>query len=64
MTIKNPIVKKVFIDLENYLEFCRDNGKVFNEKALYNKKDPNWQAYEKYQGYLKAVNRQKRKTNA
>jgi len=27
---------------------------VFNEKALYNKQDPNWQAYERYRGWQRS----------
>jgi hypothetical protein len=45
---------KVFNDLDKYRDYCRFEGKVFNEKALYNKKDVNWQAYEKYQNWLRA----------
>ena len=32
-------------------------GKVFNEKALYNKEDPNWQSYQKWQGWMRAKSR-------
>ena len=45
---------KVFNDLDAYRDYCRFEGKVFNEAALYNKEDPNWQAYQKYQGWLRA----------
>jgi hypothetical protein len=45
---------KVFNDLDAYRDYCRFEGKVFNEKALYNKEDLNWQAYQKYQGWLRA----------
>lgn len=48
MAIKNPVVNKIFDDLDAYRDFCRYEGKVFNEAALYNKRDVNWQAYEKY----------------
>lgn len=54
MAIANPTVNKVFNDLDAYRDFCRYEGKVFDEKALYNKEDTNWQAYQKYQGYLRA----------
>lgn len=57
MTIKNPTVNKIFDDLDAYRDYCRFEGKVFDEKALYNKKDLNWQAYEKYQNYLRAKSR-------
>ena len=54
MSIKNPVVAKIFNDLDAYRDYCRFEGKVFNEKALYNKKDANWQAYERYKGWLRA----------
>ena len=40
--------QKVFNDLDEYRDYCRFEGKVFNEKALYNRDDKNWQAYQKY----------------
>lgn len=54
MTITNTTVNKIFDDLDAYRDWCRFEGKVFDEKALYNKKDANWRAYEKYQGWLRA----------
>jgi|TARA_Y100000389_G_C17319510_1_gene442276 hypothetical protein len=54
MAIKNPVVNKVFNDLDAFRDFCRFEGKVFNEKALYKKEDPVWIAYQKYQGWLRA----------
>ena len=59
MTIQNPTVAKIFNDLDDYRNWCRQEGKVFDEKALYKKSDYNWQAYEKYQGWLRAVARNK-----
>ena len=54
MTIANPAVNKVFNDLDQFRDYCRFEGKVFDEKALYKKDDPNWIAYQKYQGWLRA----------
>jgi uncharacterized iron-regulated protein len=54
MTISNPVVNKVFNDLDDYLDYCRFEGKVFDEAALYKKSDWNWQAYEKYRNWLRA----------
>ena len=54
MTIANPAVNKVFNDLDQYRDYCRFEGKVFDEKALYKKNDPNWIAYQKYLGWLRA----------
>jgi hypothetical protein len=53
-TITNPVINKVFNDLDAYRDYCRFEGKVFNEKALYNKEDPNWMAYEKYRNWLRS----------
>ncbi len=56
MTIKNSIVNKVFNDLDAFRDFCRFEGPgyVFNEADLYKRDSPNWQAYQKYQGWLRA----------
>lgn len=62
MTIKNPVVRKIFDDLDSYRDYCRFEGKVFDEKALYNKEDLNWQAYEKYQNYLRAKSRAEKRS--
>ena len=45
---------RVFNDLDKYRDYCRFEGKVFDEKALYNKEDPNWEAYQKWQGWMRA----------
>ena len=54
MTITNPTVNKIFNDLDTYRNYCRSEGKVFDERALYKKEDPNWIAFQKYQGWLRA----------
>ena len=59
MTIMNPVVNKVFNDLEDYKNYCRFEGKVFNEADLYKKESPNWQAYQKYKNWIRAKNRNK-----
>lgn len=63
MSITNPTVSKIFDDLDTYRNFCRYEGKVFDEAALYNKRDVNWQAYQKYQSYLYAKAKAARKAN-
>lgn len=63
MSFTNPTVTKIFDDLDAYRNFCRSEGKVFDEAALYNKKDLNWQAYQKYQSYLYAKAKAKRKAS-
>jgi hypothetical protein len=59
MSITNPVVAKIFNDLDDYRDYCRFEGKVFDEKALYKKSDRNWQAYEKYRNWLRAKARAK-----
>ena len=54
MAISNPTVNKIFNDLDAFRDYCRFEGKVFDEKALYNKHDKVWQQYQKYQNYLRA----------
>lgn len=54
MAIKNVVINKIFNDLDAYRDYCRFEGKVFNEAALYKKEDYNWQAYQKYLGWLRA----------
>ena len=49
--------QKVFNDLDAYRDYCRFEGKVFNEAALYKKEDPNWQAYEKWRNYIRMKTR-------
>jgi hypothetical protein len=45
---------KVFNDLDKFRDYCRFEGKPFNEKDLYKKDAWVWQAYQKYQNYLRA----------
>jgi len=54
MSNRFPPVNKIFDDLDRYRDFCRYEGKVFDERALYNENDRNWIAYKKYLGYLRA----------
>jgi hypothetical protein len=44
---------KVFNDLDAYRDYCRFEGKVYDEKALYKKDDPSWIAYEKWRNYIR-----------
>lgn len=41
-----PDIVKLFDDLEAYRAFCVFEMLEFNEAALYNRQDKNWQAYE------------------
>jgi len=49
-----PPVNKIFDDLEKFRDYCRFEGKPFDEKDLYNDKSWVWQSYGKYQNYLRA----------
>jgi predicted component of type VI protein secretion system len=40
--------------LDKFRDYCRFEGKPFNEKDLYKKDAWVWQAYGKYQNYLRA----------
>ena len=46
--LKNSSVNEIFDELDVYRDFCRYEGKYFDEAALYNSRDRNWRAYEKY----------------
>jgi hypothetical protein len=43
----SPKVRAIFDDLEQYLNFCRDYGYVFNEADLYNWKSYAFQQFNK-----------------
>lgn len=49
-----PNVNTIFDDLDKFRDFCRFNGKVFDEKDLYKQSADSWRAY---QGYLNSQNR-------
>tara|TARA_Y200000002_G_scaffold379366_1_gene388488 strand:- start:299 stop:559 length:261 start_codon:yes stop_codon:yes gene_type:complete len=54
---KNPNIEKIFIDLEEFREFCRYayaygyNGYVYNEKDLYDTKSRVWQSFCMYKKF-------------
>jgi len=52
-----PPVNKIFDDLDKFRDYCRFEGKPFNEADLYKKDSWVWQAYQKYQNYLRAKSR-------
>ena len=41
-------VTQIFIDLDKYRDFCRDNGYRFNEADLYNQKSYIYRQYQKF----------------
>jgi hypothetical protein len=54
MAYNFPPIGKIFDDLDKFRDYCRFEGKVFNEKDLYNDRAPVWQQYQRYQNYLRA----------
>ena len=61
MNTNFPPVDQVFDDLEKFREYCRFEGKPYNEKFLYNDNSPVWQSYERWQHWMK--NKKNKKTN-
>jgi hypothetical protein len=71
MAITNPVVNKVFNDLEAFREYAttevdrNGNPLPFNEADLYNEKAWMWKNYKKWQNWKAAKARAKgRKRNA
>ena len=54
MAYNLPPVDKIFDDLDKFRDYCRFEGKPFNEADLYKKDSWVWQAYQKYLNYLRA----------
>lgn len=46
-----PDVKQIFKDLEEYRDWCRFEGKYFNEADLYNTRSKLWGQYQRYLHY-------------
>lgn len=59
-----PSVDQIFDDLDKFRDFCRYEGKPFDEADLYKGNSTVWQAYQKYQGYLRAKARRKGRPQA
>ena len=60
MTKTIPDVKQIFEDLDSYRDFCRYEGKVFDEAELYNDGSRNWEDYKRYRHYINTKNSPKR----
>ena len=52
----NPLVEKLFDELEKYLTFCQDFGYRYNEADLYNFKSYAWQQFNKWHAGKNAKN--------
>tara|TARA_Y200000002_G_scaffold308536_1_gene264816 strand:- start:332 stop:529 length:198 start_codon:yes stop_codon:yes gene_type:complete len=59
MNTNFPPVKEVFDDLEKFKDYCRFEGKVFNEKFLYNDKSNVWQSYKKWDHWMQNKNKKR-----
>lgn len=57
MAYNFPPVNKIFDDLDRFRDYCRFEGKVFNEADLYKNDAPVWQAYQKYLNWSRSKNR-------
>ena len=54
LTMKNE-VNTIFDDLDEYQDFCRSHGRIFNEAALYNERDRDFGDFLKFKerGYAR-----------
>jgi len=41
-------LERIFDDLDQFRDYCRFNGKVFNEADLYKNSSDSWRAYQVY----------------
>lgn len=48
MAIKDPLIRKIFDDLDAFRDYCRFEGKPFHEASLYKKGDRVWEGYMAY----------------
>ncbi len=48
MTTNFPPINEIFDDLDKFRDYCRFEGKVFDERDLYNEKSRVWRSYQKY----------------
>ena len=54
-----PPVDQIFRDLDAYRNWCRFEGKCYNEKDLYNERSQLWSQYKRYQHYLTKIKNRK-----
>ena len=54
MAYNFPPVNKIFDDLDKFRDYCRFEGKPFDEADLYKDGAYAWEAYKKYQGWMRA----------
>ena len=60
MAIKDPLIRKIFDDLDSFRDYCRYEGKPFREASLYKKGDRIW---ESYMAWSRTQKKKRRKVN-
>jgi hypothetical protein len=58
-----PPVNEIFDELDRFRDFCRYEGKVYNEASLYREGDPVYQDYKRYLAYHRNKNRRNNTSN-
>lgn len=53
MSYNFPPVEQIFDDLDEYRNWCRYEGKRYDESDLYNNRSQWWHQYLRYQHYKK-----------
>lgn len=43
-----PDVVKIFDDLDEFLEWCKEEGEIYNEAFLYNRESAEWRGFDKW----------------
>lgn len=56
-----PPVNEIFDELDRFRDFCRYEGKVYNEASLYRDRDPVWQDYKRFLAYKARKNQRNRR---
>lgn len=57
MAYNVPPVNEIFDELDRFRDFCRYEGKYYDEASLYREGDPVYQDYKRYLAYHRNKNR-------
>ena len=60
MAIKDPLIRKIFDDLDLFRDYCRYEGNPFSEASLYKKGDRTWESSMAWRRTQKKKNKFKR----
>ena len=60
MAIKDPLIRKIFDDLDLFRDYSKYEGKPFREASLYKKGDRIWESYMAWRRTQKKKNKFKR----